>query len=299
MDLTKDKIQTCFQFFIGLELRRISKVSQRILLLVDLLQFTIRELTKNRGRLELRLVIVPETILLHDLEFEVGTLPEVEHINRTFVFKLRLCCLNNLVKDLLAILEQEHLALILRMQRVFDHIDVAVVRQFAFLITCCLLISFQTTVPEVTVDSTDRIILTDGGQGVLNVPLSRRTFESMTPDLSKRQVLPIRRGQETNHSITITRLVKLCLPKTIISVALSLWVRDLLDLSLQVVEVGRLLECCERHNWIPRIFVLLDCVGSYGANQSPSPVLPNEVIIVPYLGGVNRFFRRLIMVSAC
>jgi len=59
------------------------------------------------GRENYRLVIVPVSINLADLYFEVCSLPEVEGVDGGFIFEFWLHCCHNFIKDFLAKLIEE------------------------------------------------------------------------------------------------------------------------------------------------------------------------------------------------
>ena len=106
-------------------------------------------------RSKLRRVIVPVTCNLLQFQFEVSTLPEVKGVDGSLIFKLRLHCFHDLIKDLLAKLIQEDTTFVLRVGLVLDNIDVGVEGQFTLLLTNSVLIRLKTSVPELTVECTD------------------------------------------------------------------------------------------------------------------------------------------------
>ena len=79
---------------------------------------------------------------LLQFQFEV-TLPEIERIDRGFIFKLGLC-FHDLVEDLLTELVQEDLTLVLRVSLVLNNIDVRVEGKFTL---CLRTISLFASVP--------------------------------------------------------------------------------------------------------------------------------------------------------
>jgi len=138
--------------------------------------------------------------------------------------------------DLLAVTVEEHTTLILRVSRVLDHIDVAVVVELTLLLTCLFLTSRTFTLrPEATVQFTDRIVLTNGGQGILDVPPTN-IFESVGVQFCPGQSLTLGGREETDHGITVT-IFQNRLPETIVFVA-RLRLVSLLKFLLEELEVA-------------------------------------------------------------
>jgi hypothetical protein len=236
-------------FIVGLELSRRRDLFQRILFLPDAFQFIVREVTESARTSKLRRIIVPVTCNLFDLQFEVCTCPEVEGINGFFVFKLGLHGSEDLIMDLLTILIEHDLAFILRVSRVTNNIDVAVVRQFTLLLTGELLIGVNTTVPQLGIVLGHGILLIHGSQRVLNIP-STRSLEGMRIHTGPREFLAIRGGEETDNGITVTCFVHLRFPETIVSTLRGVRLLNLFnEFGSKTAERRLLLERCERHRF--------------------------------------------------
>ena len=124
--------------------------------------------------------------------------------------------------------------LVLRVSRITHNIDVAVVREFTLLSTSDLLIAITTTVPQFAVQFANRIILAESGERVLNIPLSTRTLESMTPDLCPRHFFAIGCRKESDNCKPVTRLVQFRFPKTLISATTLRRLVEFFDLSWSV-----------------------------------------------------------------
>lgn len=200
-----------------------------MLLAPQCLKFLVIALKQGCGSRELRLVIVGVSLDIADLQLEVGTLPEVEGIDRILIAKLGVHLVIDLVEDLLAVAEQEHLAVVGRVHGIIDHHDVADVRQLALAVTGNGLVILVTAVPQFVVCLADGTLLTDCGRAVLNVP-STLGLKTVGEDPHPWQILVGWSREEADHGISVTRLVNLCLPETVILVGvLSPTLGDLLQ----------------------------------------------------------------------
>jgi hypothetical protein len=146
-----------------------------------------------------------------------------------------LCSSDDLVVNLLTILVEEDFAFVFRVKRITNDIDVAVVGQFTLLFTCNFLVSIDTTVPELTVHLTDRILLTKSSQRILDVPTTR-SLKCMTPYLCPWQITICFR-QESDNSVTVTALINLWFPEAFINFS-SRWFVHLLNSSAKRSEGG-------------------------------------------------------------
>ena len=236
-------VQTFLQFFVGLELIVGSEGSKTVFLLPDALKLIIIEVTQGGRTIKFRFVVVPVTSNLLDLQFEVSTLPQIEGVHRSFVLERRLHCFHDLVKDLLAEAIEEHFTLVLRVGRIFNDVDVAVVVQLTLLLTCNLFVRIQTRVPQLPVQVRDRIFLAQSRQGVLDIPTTR-TLEGMTPNLCPGQVFALGCREEADDRITVTCFVYLRFPEALIGTAFGLSLVKVLCLRQKISEAG-LFEGCK------------------------------------------------------
>ena len=178
--------------------------------------------------------IVPVTCNFLDLQFEVSTFPEVEGVDGSFIFKLRLHSTHDLIKDLLAKLVEEYTTLVLRIGRILYNIDVCIVGEFTFTSTSKFFVCISTRVPQFTVGLTNGTLTTDRSEAVFNQPTTG-TLESMVVYLCPRKFFTFDGREETNDRITVTGLIYLGFPETVIRVRLlfsfstsftSFWVRE-------------------------------------------------------------------------
>ena len=79
--MTKNVVQTLLQFLIGLEVVSLRELIEIVQVVVDLLQCVII-IEKSTRAIKLRLVVVPVTFNLANLQFEVCTISEVEGVDR-------------------------------------------------------------------------------------------------------------------------------------------------------------------------------------------------------------------------
>jgi hypothetical protein len=93
------------------------------------------------------------------------------------------------------------------MSRIAHNIDVSIVGQFTLLSTSNLFVRIRSTVPQSRDSIHQRDHLYPGSVRILDVPLTARTLKGMGPDLCPRHLFAIRSREETNYSVTVTRLV--------------------------------------------------------------------------------------------
>jgi hypothetical protein len=124
------------------------------------------------------------------------------------------------VEDLLAILEEKHLALVLRVGGILQHDDVGDVGEATLLrasLTTLRRVVVLGSVPELGVVLADRILLvrTERGAGVLDVPPAW-SLESMVPNANERYVFTLGWREEANHGVAVTGLVYGRIPDTVV-----------------------------------------------------------------------------------
>ena len=159
--------------------------------LPDGLQLSVIQVFQNTRGVELGGVVVGVTSNFLGTELEVSTFPEVEGVDTSTTFQfVTVHSFHDFVMDFLTVTEQEHLTLVLGVGGVLDHIDVGVVGELTLLLTDLFLQGLVTTVPQFTVVLTQGVVLTECGQGVLDVPATR-TLEGVGVHLDERHVFPI------------------------------------------------------------------------------------------------------------
>ena len=125
-------------------------------------------------------------------------------------------CSHDLVKDLLTILVEHHTTFVLRVRRILHNIDVGVIFQFTFLFAGLFFTRISPVVPKCGVVFGDGILLTQSGQGVLDVPTAR-TLEGVFVQFHPGEIFTLWCRKETHNGVTIARLVHLRLPQTVIT----------------------------------------------------------------------------------
>ena len=150
-----------------------------------------------------------------------------------------------------------------------DNIDVGIVRELALLLTHGVLIRVKTAVPEFTVVLRHRIFLTQGSQGVFNIP-STRTLKCMGIHLCPGKFFPFRCGQETDDCITIASLIHFGFPEALICTTRSIvHLLNFFDQFLsQRTKRGLLFEIGKGHSDYLRLVGFGLCVPSYSTCQS-------------------------------
>ena len=200
-------IQTGVQFLITFELTISSVLFQGVCLLPGCFKFIIIS-RQSSDTIKLTGVIVPVTSNGLDLRpLKLAPSQRSKGLTGVSSWNSGWYCCHDLVKDLLTIAIQEDLAFVLGVLRIFHNINVAVVRQFTFLLTSNVLVRLHTTVPQSVVVDTDGTLVSLRGQAVLNEPTTR-TLEGVGVDLCPGHCLPFGSRQEADDGITVAASVK-------------------------------------------------------------------------------------------